>query len=574
MEARSSEHRTGRPEQPAAAAAPALDDIFQITCPTPVPGLNRGLAPGTCRRRVPDGPSGGPVTNRDADRAEPATDRVGDNALARMRRRDAPDRTDEPTRRAGSGRVGADPIRRLVGFEVELSVPTLQPANLHLRQIGRDYPQPSRRIDSLFAGGLPWNHHIGGTAAGITLHADHNKLAGSGEDLYDAIEDCSPGATVPNGYVDISNLEYKTPALDELAAGSTNRFLAQANAIDTHADSVLRRGPRNRLFGIPGALGYSTGIPLDELEQWLPYLHPAARRTDRHISRARTALRNLRDDVEWDMYVQATVGVLPSGLRQLYWSQALGLPAGHGGDINAASQDAAAAIRHAEVNLPAQPFVATFVADVGGITPLSLEALYGTLTMAVSYAIGNAYGMTNIDRTTPKNAVQLMSKLRDSVAVRRATTDELYALRDHAALPAFITAAAAWIHTYPQTGLAHWQAPPYNAVVTRERLFGRTAGSQQQATEVMLTDMFTTSTNADVRIGRNMEPDPAPPALAAEGVDSGGQRGIPMEMRWIPTRPSGLGQLWPVFQQVLAEARLANLSHAPAGARDRIMAAL
>ncbi|HEY5879117.1 MAG TPA: DUF4157 domain-containing protein [Nakamurella sp.] len=520
-------------------------------------------------------PGGGPVIGRAADPAEAAADRVANDVLRRMRQRDAQDRTDEPTARPDPTRPGHDTIRRLVGFEVEMSVPTLRPANLDLRRIGRDHPFPHREVDWLFAGGLPWNHRIGATAAGITLHADHNKLAGSGEDLYNAIEDCSPGVTVPDGYVEISNLEYKTPALDELAAGSNNRFLGLANAIDDHAVMLMQRRPWNRIVGIPGAPGYYTGVPLFELEEWLPYLHPDSGWNDGYIPNARRRLRNLQDDVEWDMYVQATVGVLPTGLGTLYQSQAATLPAGHGGDINAASQDAANAVVHAAAAIPLQPFVTTFDTAVGGLTPLSREALSGTVTMAVSYAIGNAYGMTNIDRSTRKNAVQLMSKLADAVDIARVTTDELYNLRNHGALPAFVAAAATWIHAnYPQTALAHWQAAPYHAMVTRERLFGRGAPTLQAATAGLLTDMFTRSTTSDVAIGRNMDPDPAPPALAAQGVNSGGQRGIPMEMRWIPQRPRTAGQLWPVFQQVLAEVRAANLVHAPALAQATILGAL
>ena len=47
-----------------------------------------------------------------------------------------------------------------------------------------------------------------------------------------------------------------------------------------------------------------------------------------------------------------------------------------------------------------------------------------------------------------------------------------------------------------------------------------------------------------------------------------------MEMRWIPTRPRAIGELWPVFQRVLAEVRAANLVHAPLPAQGIILGAL
>ena len=55
-----------------------------------------------------------------------------------------------------------EPIRRLVGFEVELSVPTLKKgANTPLAPVIKDGPAPDPQVGTFFAGGVGYNVKMG-----------------------------------------------------------------------------------------------------------------------------------------------------------------------------------------------------------------------------------------------------------------------------------------------------------------------------------------------------------------------------------------------------------------------------
>jgi hypothetical protein len=62
--------------------------------------------------------------------------------------------------------------------------------------------------------------------------------------------------------------------------------------------------------------------------------------------------------------------------------------------------------------------------------------------------------------------------------------------------------------------------------------------------------------------------DPAPAAILTH---VGGQRGYPLEYRWITDTPRGPGELRAVFRRVLDQVRDANLARVPENDRQRIL---
>jgi hypothetical protein len=94
------------------------------------------------------------------------------------------------------------------------------------------------------------------------------------------------------------------------------------------------------------------------------------------------------------------------------------------------------------------------------------------------------------------------------------------------------------------------------------------------ATAYLLLDWLTGSATIELLRagdpGNINRPDPVPQAIKGK---AGGQQGVPLEMRWILEFPQGRGELWPIFQSVLAEVREANLVHLDGRTRAELIAA-
>ncbi len=473
-------------------------------------------------------------------------------------------------------------VRRLVGFEVEVSVPiTSRGASAPVKAVESDQgtgPKPDVAIGAFFTGApaygtvigqLPWE-----TGRTIEMSTDHNVMRQAGAALFDEIADRYPDTLAGVEHIDLANLEYGTPALDELADGSNERFKSLAVAIDQHVAGIMTGKPAEKISVLAHSKTHAVGIPVPQLRAWLEL----DRYGEKEIEEKLAALQRT---VRWSMYIQATVGVLPTGLATMYESQADDLPSTRG-RAPSPLKDAANAVVAMSKRVEAQSFLAEFAAghdegkdEADRFTEGDLAAVRGLLTLATSYAIGNVLGQTGLLGGTQKNAVQLLSKLEDIGEVSKAAPDRLRKLRGQEELEylrTFVAAAAAWIHTAPQTGLAYWLAPPYRSkkLKSRGRIYGAESGlSTVAATERLLLDLFTGSSTAGAIASGNAlrKPDPRP---AAAGP-AGGQRGIPLELRWIKAKPTAAGQLWPVFKSVLDQTRAANLAHRNEDSRETIL---
>jgi len=514
----------------------------------------------------------GGIVGRAADPAEADADRRADTALRRLQRRagvDAEGRVpeaDRPRERAGS----TAGIRRLVGFEVEISVPTIAVGtSTPVLAAGDNAPAPE--IGNFFGGALTYKQELGSIAGPdrtkITLTPDHNQLEAKGAEVFAALKEMSPRALAGATYVPLSNLEYGTPALDELAPGSDARFQAMASAIDAHTKKIMDADPQHVLSAIPDTRGFRAGAPQKLISTWLSGVPKS--------ERFKTAWNEMAKLIKWEMYVQATVGIMPTGLASLYAQQAKDMPADPDAPDSslAAIKDGMDAIAALSATFDAQPFVTDLK-----LKPGDVQALRGVLTMAASYAVGNALGRTSLMSDTAKNSVQMLLKLARTGLVVDALPTYLKKFKGAGANPKVVTLidqAATWIHQMPQTWLDHWTDEPYEAEVTREPIYGRPTMDPVDATKALITDMLTGTATIPVigpgDEGRLPKNDAAPAAVAAA---SGAQQGIPLEFRWITEFPDGPGELWKVFASVLRDVRAANLALIPESDAAPILAAV
>ena len=462
-------------------------------------------------------------------------------------------------------------IRRLVGFEVELSVPTYHRYGTTALDRVRGGPVPSPAVRTVFGGGVSYKTPLGSvrTAAGrsISMTADHNETAGIGQKLFDDIGVVDPTATRDAEYVELSNLEYGTDPLDELGPGSDRTYRDLADAIDAHAQRIFALSPTTALSDLPDANGFQSGLPDADVKQWLN----RGRTTD--VVRS---YKMLKDSIRWHMYIQATVGILPSGLRAVYASQAAGLPGEPDDpafDAAVAVKDAASAVARLSQTLAASPAITAI-----GLAAPSQNALVGVLTMAASHAVGNAMYHTTAVSDSEKNSVQLLNKLGanslTSMAFNRGLLTHFQGQAQDQTVKKEIRRFAELIHALPQTTVDYWTGRGARRVQRATPLYGSGRATPKAATEQLLADWLTgrdtvtvVSAGADGQLPR---PDPAPAAIA--GKRSGHQQGIPLEMRWITEFPDGPGQLWPVFKSVLDEVRAANLDHLKPQDRAAILA--
>ncbi|MFG2884121.1 DUF4157 domain-containing protein [Streptomyces sp. NPDC048297] len=474
-----------------------------------------------------------------------------------------PDRT--PTARVADTAA----VQRLVGFETELSVPSYgdhEPTGLHPIE-GR---QPARDLGAFFHGGLPYGETVM-TEPNLRILTDHNALGRRVRALHAVLAGLTDGdgAPVVTGHPlsTMSNLEYVTDPIDEMAPGSDTAAKQLAERIEAHVAEIFRQQPKERILRVPGARKAATGTPLRALADWLG--------PERFNSpQVREAIEGYQSDVKWELYIQATLGVLPSGLPSLYSFQATGVSHAsrrkpQNAHVADAWQEAADTVNRMVPQLRSE-IVPTLLP---GLDNGDQEALTGTLALGLSYAIGSALvesGMRGANSTT-KNAVPFLLKLANLGTIRnQATTGKL---RERDVPVEGVRALAQWMHTnIPQTGPTYWTARmahyPGNTPNPDHPVYG-TGKTGADNTADMLDSLLNGKEDFPVIApGKAL---PAPDEPNAEIVPHiGGQKGAPVEMRWLTTRATHEGQLWPMFKTVMDEARKANLATVPTDVSKQI----
>jgi Domain of unknown function (DUF4157) len=455
-----------------------------------------------------------------------------------------------------------DAVQRLVGFEVELSVPSFgQHDTTGLNPVGGR--APAADLGAFFHGGFPYAATVM-NEENLTILTDHNSLARRVRVLHSVLSELtgSDGNPVVTGPIasSMSNLEYVTAPFDEMAPGSDAAVKKVADRIDEHVEAIFQQKPQDNVFPVPGSPIAGTGTPLAALREWLgPDLFGNAK--------VQSAVKAFQADIKAEMYLQATLGVLPSGLPSLYSFQA--------DDVSHESRrapgkehiadgwrDAAAAINRAVPRLRSE-IVPNLLP---GLENGDQAALTGTLALGLSYAVGSAMIEAGVRGPTAstKNAVPFLLKLANLGSIRRqATTDTL---REKLIGQDLIGHLATWMHSeIPETGIAHWETLLARYPDNKPNPAGPAYGHGQTGvgnTAQMLHSLLNgDETFPVIAPGKALPKADEPNSAIVPYV--GGQKGAPVEMRWLTQRATNPGQLWGMFKKIMDEARKANLATVP-----------
>ncbi|MFG3344224.1 DUF4157 domain-containing protein [Streptomyces sp. NPDC048018] len=472
----------------------------------------------------------------------------------------------------GTAQRAADPdaVQRLVGFEVELSVPSFaQHDTTGLNTVGGR--APSADLGGFFHGGFGYAATVM-SEPNLTILTDHNSLARKAAQLYAVLCGLAGdgGRPVATGrpVSSLSNLEYVTAPFDEMAPGSDVAIGQVANRIDAHVNEIFGNDPQHRASRVPGSPVAATGTPLAALREWLgPELFARAD--------VQKAIADFQADVKAEMYIQATLGVLPSGLASLYAYQAQvsheSRRAPGKEHIADGWRDAAAAVNRAVPRLRSEvvPHL------IPGLGPVDQEALTGTLALGLSYAIGSAMIEAGVRGPTAstKNAVPFLLKLANLGGIRRAATTDT--LREKAVGQDLVQQLASWLHgQIPETGVAHWQGLlakyPNNKANPAGPAYGHGATGVANTAQMLDSLLHGREDFPVIAPGKALPKADEPNAAIVPHI--GGQKGAPVEMRWLTTRATRIGQLASGFKEITDEARKANLMSVPPEVRAAILA--
>ncbi|WP_121833627.1 DUF4157 domain-containing protein [Streptomyces sp. S1] len=475
----------------------------------------------------------------------------------------------------GHGQVhrSADPdaVQRLVGFEVELSVPSFgQHAPTGLNTVGGR--APGTDLGGFFHGGFPYAATVM-SEENLTILTDHNSLARRVRVLHAVLSELTGdgGQPVATGQLasSMSNLEYVTAPFDEMAPGSDAAVKKIADRIDAHVNEIFQKDPRNNIFDVPGSPVAGTGTPMAALRDWLgPELFGNAK--------VQAAIRAFQNDIKAEMYVQATLGVLPSGLPSLYSFQT---------DVSHESRrapgkehiadgwrDAAAAINRAVPRLRSDIVPKL----LPGLENGDQAALTGTLALGLSYAVGSAMIEAGVRGPTAstKNAVPFLLKLANLGNLRRMATTDV--LREKVVGQDVLRELADWLHReIPETGVGHWRdllaKYPDNTPNPTKPAYGHGATGARNTAQMLDSLLNGTEDFPVIAPGKALPKADEPNAAIVPHI--GGQKGAPVEMRWLTTRATSPGQLWSMFKTIMDEARKANLATVPSKESQGIWAA-
>jgi len=445
-----------------------------------------------------------------------------------------------------------------------MSVPSFgKPAPFHPEWF-KDGPtgvKPSDHIETFLFGGLPYGADIGEND-NFRLTSDHNALQDKGLAIGQKLFQMGYllGSPKKSEYKTISNLEYVTKALDELAPNSTTAFLTQINAMKNHMNTVWTDA-KTTMKRIPApAVKHATGVPVAEFKAWL----------GDDYKQIEPLITEFQDAMKDQLYLQATVGVIPSALRDLHtrqvpesqddrniWHKAT---MGINGYVDKVVNDLLKE-KDPFISDLASPEDDLFNEKVHGI---ELEAFKGVLFMALMYMVGNAINQLDILSATSKNAVPFLSKMNLGQIQKTAMTN--YQRGIFATIPPepTIKKIVAALKEYPAVKVDEWVA----------KRGAKLIGSGERVSFIPNDDTFIrgvlTGKNVEAVITaekRQLKADVLPDEVAK---GSAGQKGVTVEYRHITERPTP-DNLATALMKIVREVRELNTKHLPAEVKKRII---
>lgn len=451
---------------------------------------------------------------------------------------------------------GRMPIQRLVGFEAELQVPSFDTVHDKTTFLRTDATHPvTDDIKRFVDGGIAYDTTLGGSLKNDPFYkvtTDKSSKTNRGRIL---------AALKAKGYISedalpnvASNLEYVTPPFDELAPGSDEQFKRQADTLKSHMRPTLTNAQGGRMlpFDAPATKGY-TGIPQADLARWLdPDDYKELQPQWQALAEDRISL-------------QATVGIIPSALRDLH-RQVFSSSESENEDADAFRKSVLNAVDETINRLKDTEEYKKYVKDDFG--EVSEEALLGLLHLLFVYIVSDVIYQTSAGvRTTVKNAVPLLIKMSTNQIIKEVGTSNLRKFE----LPSdFITYIANFLKNNEYATKNYW----LTQLKGGEPIISRNTGGKRLITGdyadfVRRALGGEPNDTVSVIIGKEQleKPDELPADVKSESY---GQAGIPVEHRLIATRPT-IDGLYAQMQKIIDQTRTLNLRHVPSKTQEEIL---
>jgi len=443
-------------------------------------------------------------------------------------------------------------MQRRVGFELELAVPSMGAPKALGANFRNGNGLPPLDIGRALLGGVAYGTVIRPSPP-VKLTADHGSVDRApiinglvGLNKMDAVVD--PDVS--------SNLEYVTDAIDELAPGSNAAFARQAATVAWHIQDTVAKARSYALHEITGAPGFYTGLPYQGFHDWLPPLDFAA---------LLPALNAVRQTFRDEVYMQATVGVIPSAIPRLFGQLETQATGHRDANLPRFSMEDASFEAIGMIFNDVQTVLAELRRDVfvTGLGNISYDAFRGALFLLFSYIIGNAISQTaGSEGGTVKNAVPFLIKIAPSSLIAAAGT---VSLQHNPPPPNVVQHVADYMGRVAHFGVTYWARRFGASPIALGQRLVRTVDEHAVA-EAFLRG----GGAAPIVVGATVLPaaDPLPRAVDA---DSAGQRGVPLEFRYLHARPSSAG-LAAELDKIVAQARELNTRHMDVRDRRRLYA--
>ena len=519
------------------------------------------------------GAGSGPIIGRAADPAEAQADRVADDALRVLRRRSAvPAETTETVGPVGGAAAppaplsvlrsrataaGSDRLLRKVGFEAELMVPSLGPSADRLTYV-KEPGKVTPAIKSFLDGGVPYGTDMGGKTADVRLDSDHGTPV-----------DRTPIVTklIELGYVTgtpsepRTKIEFVTTAMDELAPGADARIGSVGTNLRDQMAAALTQAQSGSMhqLGAPAKAGYRTGVPVADLKAWLGGDYAALDVLVKEY---------LTSGVQDDVYLQATVGVLPTSLMAFF--KQVQRP---GGKVEVAAPSAARQKLLGMVDEVVQALDAKFAsaADDHWVRTLdapSRHAFRGLLGLIYSYMLGDTLHQTSGGTLSiVKNAVPFLIKMSPYGLL--ATTGP-HGLVDNPPPREFVRGLADLLKKTKYLQLAYWveesrkEGTAVSDGMLPAKLDARPTGERLitgDYTDFVERALLGTGGAIAVVVGKEL-PAPDKPPTDAGGInvffELYNQQGIPLEYRAIRNRYQ-VSTVQGAIDEIVNDVRLVNL---------------
>ena len=439
------------------------------------------------------------------------------------------------------------PVQRLIGFEVEYQVPTYGQGAEEVT-LKADAAAADSRIKLFLFGGLAYGTELGGSAKvgenSFRITTDHNnaisrepiraKLAAMG--LLDPADKADRDAS--------SNLEYVTSPVDELAKGSDKVLGTMIDQVADHAKTTFPLATQDQWNPLTApASKVATGTPVDRMKTWL---------TAEHFKTVEPTIKEFQSNILDSCYLQATVGILPSAIVELF-SRAKGEDSLHmtGGQFTQIYEGVTNVITEVSGAVKEDKYIK-------GLQEKSqteaLASLGGMIRLLAMYLIGEALSQTSaFPGGTIKNAVPFLVKV-DPAQVSKAGPSKMLLNK----VPDdFVSTLAGVLGKQKEFTVDYWQRELGYAARDREGKWV-TTGTMTDLVRMFLQGKSPAATQA--RTGSQLDKLDEVKELTHDLFEETfALSGIPLEYRYIKARPTATA-LKAELLKLIAEARAINLS--------------